>query len=94
MRCHGEMLYCARKWSYFNCGAKGEFDWILYRGEYSKREFSELSDICLVNSIESNKQLEHDTSNINLLFDSYQTLQTDDGKPKFEELGIIKKTEQ
>ena len=48
----------------------------------------------MVNSIESNKQLEHNTSNINLLFDSCQTLQTDDGKPKFEELGIIEKTEQ
>ena len=33
-----------------------------------KRSFSELSDICLVNSNESNKQLEHDTSNVNLLF--------------------------
>ncbi|KAH9697048.1 hypothetical protein KPL71_023441 [Citrus sinensis] len=59
-----------------------------------KGSFSELSDICLVNSIESNKQLEHDTSNINLLFDSCQTLQSDDGKQKFEELGIIEKTEQ
>ena len=48
----------------------------------------------MVNSIESNKQLEHDTSNINLLFDSCQTLQSDDGKPKFEELGIIEKTKQ
>ena len=35
-----------------------------------KGNFSELNDICLVNSIESNKQLDHDTSNINLLFDS------------------------
>ena len=48
----------------------------------------------MVNSIESNKQLEHDTSNINLLFDSWQTLQNDDGTPKFDELGIIKKIEQ
>ena len=48
----------------------------------------------MVNSIESNKQLEHDTSNINLLFDSCQTLQNDDEKPKFDELGIIKKTKQ
>ena len=59
-----------------------------------KGSFSELSDICLVNSIKSNKQLEYDTSNINLLFDSCQTLQSDDGKPKFEELRIIEKTEQ
>ena len=67
----------------------------MYKGEYLKREFfSKLSDICLVNSIELNKQLEHDTSNINFLFDSCQTLQTDDGKPKFEELEIIEKTEQ
>ena len=48
----------------------------------------------MVNSIESNKQLEHDTSNINLLFDSCQNLQNDDEKPKFDELGIIEKTEQ
>ena len=59
-----------------------------------KWSFSKLSDICLVNLIESNKQLEHDTSNINLLFDSCQTLQNDDEKPKFDELGIIEKTEQ
>ena len=39
-----------------------------------KESFSKLSDICLVNSIELNKQLEYDTSNINLLFDSCQTL--------------------
>ena len=48
----------------------------------------------MVNSIESNKQLERDTSNINLLFDYFQTLQNDDEKPKFDELGIIKKTKQ
>ena len=59
-----------------------------------KGNFSELNDICLVNSIESNKQLEHDTSYINLLFDSCQNLQTDDGKPKFKELEIIEKIEQ
>ena len=52
-------------------------------------EFSELSDICLVNLIESNKQLEHDTSNINLLFDSCQTLQNNDGKPNINLLFVI-----
>ena len=59
-----------------------------------KGSFSELRDICLVNFIESDKQLEHDTFNVNLLFDSCQTLQNDDGKLKFEELGIIEKIEQ
>ena len=59
-----------------------------------KKNFSELRHTCLVNSIESNKQLEYDTSNINLLFDSYQTLQSDDGKRKIKEVGIIEKTEQ
>ena len=48
----------------------------------------------MVNSIESNKQLEHDTSNINLLLDFCQTLQNDDGKPKFDKFGIIETTEQ
>ena len=56
--------------------------------------FSELSDICLVNSIESNKQLEYDTFNINFLFDSCQILQNDDGKLKIEEFEIVEKTEQ
>ncbi|KAH9704470.1 hypothetical protein KPL70_011475 [Citrus sinensis] len=59
-----------------------------------KGDFSELSNVCLVNSIESNKQLELDISNINLLLDSMQTSQNYDDEPKFEELGSIEKTEQ
>ena len=35
-----------------------------------------------------------DISNINLFFDSVQTLQNYDEEPKFEELGSIEKTEQ
>ncbi|XP_052288726.1 uncharacterized protein LOC127899394 isoform X2 [Citrus sinensis] len=59
-----------------------------------KEDFSELSNVCLVNSIESNKQLELDISNINSLLDSMQTSQNYDDEPKFEELGSIEKTEQ
>ncbi|XP_052289053.1 uncharacterized protein LOC127899634 [Citrus sinensis] len=59
-----------------------------------KGDFSELSNVCLVNSIESNKQLELDISNINSLLDSMQTSQNYDDEPKFEELGSIEKTEQ
>ena len=59
-----------------------------------KRDFSELSDVCLVNSIESNKQLELDISNINSLLDSVQTSQNYDDEPKFEEFGSIEKIEQ
>ncbi|XP_052299939.1 uncharacterized protein LOC127903649 [Citrus sinensis] len=59
-----------------------------------KGDFSDLSNVCLVNSIESNKQLELDISNINSLLDSMQTLQNYDDEPKFEELGSIEKTEQ
>ncbi|KAH9649119.1 hypothetical protein KPL70_025870 [Citrus sinensis] len=58
-----------------------------------KGDFSELSNVCLVNSIESNKQLELNISNINLLLDSVQTSQNYDDEPKFEELGSIEKTE-
>ena len=59
-----------------------------------KGNFSELSTVCLVNSIELNKQLELDISNINSLLDFVRTLQNYDEEPKFEELGVIKKTEQ
>ncbi|XP_052290406.1 uncharacterized protein LOC102613348 [Citrus sinensis] len=59
-----------------------------------KGDFSELSNVCLVNSIESNKQLKLDISNINSLLDSMQTSQNYDDEPKFEELGSIEKTEQ
>ena len=56
--------------------------------------FSKLSNVCLVNSIESNKQLELDISNVNLLLDYVQTSQNYDDAPKFEEFGSIEKTEQ
>ncbi|XP_024035548.1 uncharacterized protein LOC112096355 [Citrus clementina] len=46
------------------------------------------------NSIESNKQLELDISNINSLLDFVQTSQNYDDEPKFEEFGSIEKTEQ
>ena len=59
-----------------------------------KGDFSELSNVCLVNSIESNKQLELDISNINSLLDSVQTSQNYDDEPKFEELRGIERTEQ
>ncbi|XP_052297086.1 uncharacterized protein LOC127902277 [Citrus sinensis] len=59
-----------------------------------KGDFSELFNVCLVNSIESNKQLELDISNINSLLNSVQTSQNYDDKPKFEQLGSIEKTEQ
>ncbi|KAH9750082.1 hypothetical protein KPL71_013739 [Citrus sinensis] len=59
-----------------------------------KGDFFELSNVCLVNSIESNKQLELDISNINSLLDSVQTSQNYDDEPKFEELGSIEKIEQ
>ena len=59
-----------------------------------KRNFSELSDVCVVNSIESNKQLDFNISNIDSLLDSVQTSQNYDDKPKFKELGSIEKTEQ
>ena len=59
-----------------------------------KKDFSELSNVCLVNSIESNKQLELDISNINSLLDSMQTSQNYDDEQKFKELGSIEKTEQ
>ena len=62
---------------------------------FQKRDFfSELFDICLVNSIKSNKQLELDISNMNSLLDYVQTLQNYDEEPKIEEFGIIEKTEQ
>ena len=59
-----------------------------------KGDFSELSNVCLVNSIESNKQFEFDISDINLLLDYVLTLQNYDEEAKFEELGSIEKTEQ
>ena len=43
-----------------------------------KVDFSELSDVFLVNSIESNKQFEFDISDINLLLDYVLTLQNYD----------------
>ena len=58
-----------------------------------KGDFSELSNVCLVNSIESNKQLELGISNINSLLDSVQTSQNYNDEPTFEELGSIEKTE-
>ena len=58
-----------------------------------KTDFTELSDICLINSIESNKQFELNISNINSLLDSVQTLQNYDEEPKFEEFRIIEKTD-
>ena len=58
-----------------------------------KGDFSKLYNICLVNSIGLKKQLELDISNINSLLDSVHTLQNYDEEPKFEELGIIEKTD-
>ncbi|KAH9657811.1 hypothetical protein KPL70_023229 [Citrus sinensis] len=59
-----------------------------------KGDFSKLSNVCLVNSIESNKKLELNISNINSLLDSVQTSQNYDDETKFEELGSIEKIEQ
>ena len=58
-----------------------------------KVDFSELSNVCLVNSIESNKQLELNISNIDSLLDYVQTSQNYDDKPKFEEPGSVEKIE-